>query len=196
MSQKLCTMEALLSDSVGMEFSSSWLPTLVAQRMDVSARDGGVDRAPDQVPFIDSEILWTNATDQTVAVQVQVQRASRSLISSTPNTVVLDDAWTWEIAESPSAPTPFGTNNGVGTRIKTVKSTQSLEFSRIFRDYPGWASFVHVGACDPGDTVHFRYRALFSTPGEWRTAVQPRHEVWARYVRLRMFTRPWVTGVV
>lgn len=196
MSLKVCTAEFLLSDSTGMGFNAAWLPTLVAERMAVSGRDGEVDRAPDQVPFIDSEILWTNTTDDTVHVAVSVHRASRSLLSSSPNTLVIDDAWTSDIGLSPSAPAPAGTANGIGARIKTRRSYQSLIFSRIFRDYADWVSYVEVGAVDPGDTVHFRYRALFSTPGEWRTAVQPRYEAHARYTRLRMWTAPWVSGVI
>jgi hypothetical protein len=196
MSLKVCTAEFMISDSSGMGFASSWLPTLVAERMAVSGRDGEVDRAPDQVPFIDSEILWTNNTDDTVHVMVSVHRASRSILSSSPNTLVLDDAWTSDIGVSPSAPAPAGTSNGVGARIKTRRSYQSLIFSRIFRDYADWLSYVEVGAVDPGETVHFRYRCLFSTPGEWRTAVQPRYEAHARYTRLRMWTAPWTTGVI
>lgn len=179
-----------------MGFTTSWLPTLVTERMAVSGRDGTADRAPDQVPFIDTDILWSNTSTDTVHVVVSVHRASRSLVSSSPNTLVLDDAWTFDIGPSPSAPPPSGTSNGIGTRAKTRRSTQSLAFTRIFRDYPDWVSYVEVGAVDPGMSVHFRYRALFSTPGEWRTAVQPRHEVFARWARLRMFTSPWVTGVI
>lgn len=196
MSLKLCTFEHLLSDSNGMGFTRSWLPTLVAERMAVSGRDGQVDRSPDQIPFIDTEILWTNTTDEPVHATVAVHRASRFLLSSSPNTLVLDDVWSFEIGESPSAPAPGGTSNGIGTRIKTRRSYQSLIFSRIFRDYPDWVSYVEVGAIDPGDSVHFRYRCMFSTPGEWRTAIQPRYEANARWTRLRMFTTPWVNGVV
>lgn len=196
MSLRVCVAEFMISDSTGTGFARSWLPTMVAERMAVSGRDGEVDRAPDQIPFIDTEILWTNTTDETVHVMVSVHRASRFLLTSSPNTLVLDDAWTYDVGLSPSAPAPSGTSNGVGTRVKTRRSYQSLVFSRLFRDYPDWISYVEVGACEPGETVHFRYRCLYSTPGEWRTAVQPRHEANARWARLRMFTAPWTTGVV
>lgn len=196
MSLKVCTAEFMISDSTGTGFAQTWLPTMVSERMAVSGRDGPVDRAPDQVPFIDSEILWTNTGDETVHTMMSVHRASRSLVSSSPNTLVLDDAWTFDIGESPSAPLPFGTSNGVGARVKTRRSYQPLIFTRIFRDFPDWISYVHLGAVDPGDSLHFRYRCLFSTPGEWRTPVQPRHEAAARWARLRLFTAPWVTGVI
>lgn len=196
MSLRVCTAEFMASDSTGLGFARSWLPTMVAERMAVSGRDGTADRAPDQIPFIDTEILWSNTTDDTVHVNVSVHRASRFLLSSSPNTMVLDDAWSFDIGESPSAPTPGGTSNGIGVRVKTRRSTQALAFSRVFRDFTDWVSYVEVGAVDPGDSVHFRYRCLFSTPGEWRTAVQPRHEANARWARLRMFTSPWVDGAI
>lgn len=196
MSLKICTAEFLLSDSSGLGFTQNWLPTMVAERMAVSGRDGVVDRAPDPVPFIESELLWTNTGDSPVHAQMSVHRASRFLLSSSPNTLVLDDCWSFDIGLSPSAPTPTGTSNGVGTRLKTRRSFETLVFGRIFRDFPDWISYVEIGAIDPGDTVHFRYRCNFLTPGEWRTPVQPRHEANARWARLRLFTAPWVTGVI
>lgn len=196
MSLRICTAEFLLSDNRGTGFSQSWLPTVVAERMAVSSKDGAVDRAPDQVPFIESEILWTNSFDETVHVGVSVHRAGRFLLTSSPNTLVLDDAWTFDVGVSPSAALPFGTNSGVGVRCKTRQSFNPLIFSRFFRDFPDSVSYVEVGAVDPGETAHFRYRCLFSTPGEWRAAVQPRYEAAARFTRLRMFIGPWVSGVI
>lgn len=196
MSLKICAAEFMISDSVGTGFSQSFLPTVVATRDAVSGKDGNVDRAPDQVVFIDSEILWTNTYEDPVHVAVSVHRAPRSLVSSSPNTLVLDDAWTFDVGESPNAPVPSGTNSGVGIRFQTRQNAYALVYTRIFRDFPDSVSYVEVGAVDPGQTVHFRYRCLFSTPGGWRTPVQPLHIAQARWARLRMWVAPWMTGSV
>lgn len=196
MTLKVCTAEFVISDYTGTGFSQAWLPLVVADRMATSGKDGNVDRSPDQVPFIDSEILWTNSFTDPVHIAVSVHRAPRSLVTSSPNTLALDDAWTFDVGVSPNAPIPFGTDNGVGIRVSTRQSFRSLVYTRLFRDYPDWLSYVHVGVVDPGSTVHFRYRCLFSTPGGWRTPVQPLHIAQARWARLRMWAAPWTTGVI
>lgn len=196
MSLKICTAEFLISDSNGTSMTQAWLPTVVAERMATSGKDGNVDRAPDQVPFIDSEILWTNSYDDPVHTMISIHRAPRSIVTSTPNTLVLDDAWTWDIGLSPSAPLPFGTNSGVGIRLQTTQSFNPVIYSRFFRDFPDSVSYQDLGAVDPGDSLHFRYRCLFSTPGVWRTPVQPLMIAQARWARLRLWTAPWTTGVI
>lgn len=196
MSLQICSAEFLISDSRSTGFSQAWLPTLQAERMAASGKDGNVDRAPDQVPFIDSEILWTNRYDDTVHTMVSIQRAPRSIVTSSPNTLVLDDAWTSDIAVSPAAPTPFGTNNGVGIRLSSRQSFNPDIYTRFFRDFPDWVSYVELGAVDPGQTVQFRYRCLFSTPGGWHTPVQPLLLASARFTRLRLWSSPWTSGSI
>jgi hypothetical protein len=169
---------------------------MAAERLATSGKDGNVDRAPDQVPFIESEILWTNATDDPMHAMVSILKGPRSIVTSSPNTLVLDDAWTWDIGSSPSAPAPYGTNNGVGARFSTRQSFNPLLYTRFFRDFPDSTSYQDLGAVDPGDTLHFRYRCLFSTPGGWRTPVQPLMIAQARFTRLRLWTAPWTTGSI
>lgn len=197
MSLKICTAENMLSRATGTGFAQSWFPRMVAERMATSTRDGNVDRAPDAIPFIESSILWTNTTDTTQHLSMSVHRASRSLITSTPNLVVIDDAYTYDIGQSPNAPIPAGFDNGVGLRIKGVPSTTPNNvFARIFRETPDWVSTLEIGAIDPGDSIHLRYRANFSTPGEWRPATNPRHEASARWARLRLWAAPWLNGSI
>lgn len=196
MSLKICTSEFMVSDSALTSLSDAWLPTVAAERYATSGKDGDVDRAPDQVPFIDTEILWPNETGDPVHASVSILRAPRSLVTSAPNTLVLDDAWTWDIGVSPSAPTPYGTNSGVGIRYKTRLSYETLLYTRYFRDFSAYVSWQDLGEVDPGETLHFRYRCLFSTPAEWRTAVNPLHQAQARWARIRLWTSPWITGVI
>lgn len=197
MSLRVCTAEFMLSTNRGTGYAETFLPRMVAERMATSGRDGGVDRAPDAIPFIDTDLLWTNNSDDPQHLQMSVHRASRFLVSSNPNTLVVDDAWSFATGPSPTAPAPTGANNGFGSRVKTTRSTAAtVAFGRIFRDHPDWVSYVEIGALDPGETVHFRYRALFSTPGEWRAGTSPRHEMNARWCRLRLWAAPWLNGSI
>lgn len=196
MSLRICSAEFMVSESSGTGFSGAWLPTLAAESFVTSGKDGAVDRSPDQVPFIDAEMLWTNSYDDPVYAMASIGKAPRSIVTSTPNTLVLDDAYSWDIAVSPSAPTPFGANNGSGERVQNSPTTIAVGYLRYFRDFPDAVSYVSLGEVDPGESVHFRYRCLFSTPGNWRAAVQPLFLAYARYARLRLWVSPWTTGSV
>ena len=196
MSLRICSAEFMVSESSGTGFSSAWIPDMVAEAMLTSGKDGTVDRSPDQVPFIDGELLWTNSYDDPVYAMASIGRAPRSITTSTPNMLALDDAWSWDIGPSPSAPTPYGANNGVGERVVAQPTTLAVGYLRYFRDFPDAVSYQSLGAVDPGDSVHFRYRCLFSTPGNWRAAVQPLFLAYARYARLRLWVSPWTSGSV
>lgn len=197
MSLQICTGDYMLSQFSGTGMSQAWLPTMATERMLTSSRDGTVDRAPDQIPFIDGEILWTNPYDWPVHAMVTVHRASRSVLTSNPNTVVLDDVWTYDVAESPAAPLPTGTGAGIGARMQQNRTQQAtLIFARIFLDLPDQITYVDIGEIPVGQSVHFRYRCLFSTPGAWRAPTEPRHEAYARWTRLRLWQAPFLTGSI
>lgn len=197
MSTKICTAENMLSRTSGTGFARSWFPRLVSERMATSVKDGSVDRAPDVVPFIDTSLLWTNSSDSVQHLTVSMHRASRSFVTSTPNTLVIEDGYSFDIGTAPQAPLPSGLDNGTGIRLKGVPSTSANNFfGRFFRDTPDFVSYIELGSIDPGQTVHFRYRALFSTPGEWRAATNPRHEASARWCRLRLWAAPMLDGSV
>lgn len=197
LSLKVCVAEFMLSDTVGTGFAMSWFPTLVAESLVASTKDGTVDNSPDAVTFIDADLTWTNGGDDPVHLMMAVRRASRTLVTSNPNKVVLDDAYSWDIATSPAAPRPTATRNGVGIMAKISPALAStLQFGHLFGDRADWIHYEEIGQCDPGLTLQFRYMCLFSTPGTWRTAITPKHEAWARYVQLRLFAAPMVTGAI
>lgn len=197
MSLRICTAEFMVSTNRGTGMAESWLPRIVAERMVTSGRDGATERAPDQVAFIDTDLLWTNTTGDPQHLYMSVHRASRSLVTSTPNTVTLDDAWSFDVGDSPAAPIPAANDKGFGARIKRNRSTETtVSFCRLFRDIPDWVSNVDIGYIGPDESVHVRYRALYSTPGEWRTGNSARHEMYARWARLRLWASPWVSGSI
>lgn len=193
MSLKICTAEFMVSDAKGFGLSQTWLPRIVAERFVQSTRDGTVARAPDPVPFIDADLAWTNTSTDPQHLTVSVHRASRSLVTSDPNTLVFDDAVSWSVGKSPTAARPAAVDNGIGGRIKRARSTQNLKFSRLFIDRGDWVSYHDIGPVLPEQSIHFRYMCLFSTPGEWRASVQPRYEASARWARLRAFASPMIS---
>lgn len=197
MSLKLCCAEFMVSDSNGTGFANSWLPQPLTEAMLASTKDGTVDDSPDQVPFIDGGLTWENTSDDPIYLFMMIRRASRSLITSDPNKVVLDDAWAWDMGLSPNAAVPYAAYNGIGIWGKMSPSTHPiLQYAHYFADRADWVSYEQIGACQPGWTLQFNYRALFSTPGTWRTAITPKHECWARYAQLRLFGKPYLTGDV
>lgn len=195
MTVKICAAEWMISDTGRLGLAPGWFPRVVAERMTVSGRDGVVDRAPDPVPFIDAEMTWQNTTKSPQHVFVAVHTASRTIITSNPNTLVLDDAVSFDVAVNPKASTPVAVASGVGARLKLNRGNQALTFGRYFADYEDNTMNVHVGKVEPGEAVQFRYRCLFSTPGEWRAALNPRYEAYARWARLRMFASPMITSL-
>lgn len=198
MSLRVCTAEGwMLSNEYGLEFADAWFPRLIAEQFSASAEDGDVDRAPDQLPFIDAEFLWTNTTDTVQHVAVAVHRGPRSFVTTNPNTIAFDDATSWDVADSPSAPRPSMTNNGVGGRVQVTRpSNQTMQFGYLLADRDDGVFYDEIGFVEPEQTLHYRYMGLFSTPGTWRVPENPRYEMYARWVRLRAWASPAVDGVV
>lgn len=193
MSLRICTAEFMVSSASGTGFSTSWFPRLVAERMATSSRDGTTDRAPDGVAFIDTDILWTNTTGDSQHLHASMHRGSRSFVTSNPNHAMLDDAYTFDIGRSPSAPIPSLTDNGFGGGLTVIQVSKpsTTAFARLFRDATDWVSNVELGIVEPDETVHLRYRALFTTPGAWGPE-SSRSEMYARWCRLRLWAAPWV----
>lgn len=197
MSLSICTNEWITSDRVGLRFTEAWFPRLVSEQFVGSVQDGDLDRAPDPLPLITADLLWTNSTGTDQHVHVETQRAPRSLVVSNPNTVVLDDAVSWDVGDSPNAPRPSMTRNGIGARLQLTRPSQStIRFGTTFADRDDGVFMTHIGRVRPDESLHFRYMCLFSTPGAWRTGESPRTEAYARWARLRVFASPMIGGAV
>lgn len=194
MALSVCTLEYLISDYRGVRIADQWFPRVVAERFAASTRDGTVDRAPDQVPFIETDLTWTNRSTASQHVQLSLHRAPRSMVVSNTNTIALDDAVSYAVGANPTAPRPSAARSGVGSRVSmTPPGATPIQYARIFADRDDWVTYEDIGEVPPGQTVHVRYLCLYSTPGPWRTPPQPRHEAYARWARLRLWASPHLT---
>ncbi|WP_280420635.1 DUF7172 family protein [Nocardia carnea] len=193
MSLSICASEAMVSGPAGTGFAGGWMPRIVTERFITSTRDGDVQRAPDPVPFIEGEITWTN-TGAAQHVWLYTHRAPRVVISTNPNMYTLDDALSWDVAVSPNAPAPWGSQDGVGARMQVTPPAQAQILAA--REYRGWDDSIRVdeiGTVLEGETVHVRYAANYTTPGSWRVPAAAGAVVRAFWVRLKLFSAPEVT---
>lgn len=193
MSLRICTTEMMLSTPTGTDLAAAWLPRIAAERYATSSGDGQVGHAPDPVPLIDTDLIWTNTSGAWQNVHLIIHRAPRSIVSGNANTVVLDDALSWDVGPSPNAPLPTAAASGIASRVKTTPASLGSQFhwyARLFADFDDWISIEHLGAVAAGETVQIRYQCVVSTPGEWRTGGRALQEAHARWVRLQLLAAP------
>lgn len=191
MSITICSSDFLFSTPRGTGPADAWMPRIVTERFVPSARDGQVARATDPVPFIEAELSWTNTTGAAQRIWLGTHRAPRQIVAANPNTYALDDAWTWDIGLSPNAAAPYAAEDGIGAKGQgTPWNYNQVHYARMWR---GWDDSVRhdlVGVVEHGNTVHIRYAALFTTPGQWRNPANTMHIVRAFWVRLRLWAVP------
>lgn len=195
MSLVICTSsEWMVSGVNGTDFGDGWMPRIVMERFAASTKDGQVDRAPDPVPFIDTEMSWTNDTGVKQKLFLGTHRAPRTIVAANPNMYVLDDAISWDIAVSPNAPQPYATKNGIGAMGQnTPFALNQVYYGRLFRGWDDGVRFDNLGTITDGQTIHVRYSALFSTPGSWRAPSQALQVVRAYWARLQLWASPEAT---
>lgn len=195
MTEKICTSEYMLGTIDGLGLARTWFPRIVAEAFLESTKDGEIERAPDPVTMIDGDLSWyNNSTDPQVLI-VQVMRAPRSVVAQSPGTVVIHDAWSWAVGQSPSADFPSVIQDTFGGKLQLDRSSvaaEDLHYSRAYYDSDATQAFVNVGQVDPGESLHFRYLAAVQTPGVWTTPSEfdYRWEAHARWARILAFATP------
>lgn len=191
MSLQICTSEWMISNPRGTGLSAAWLPRIVSERFAESVKDGEVSRAPDPVPVIDVDLIWTNNTGAWQNCHLIVERAPRSIVTSNPNTIVLEDGVSWDVGVSPRAAVPISSGDGIGARIKTTPNIlNETIYGRLFVDWDGWCSRYAIGTVADGETVQVRYQCTLTTPGSWRGGSSPLHQAHARWARLFLWAAP------
>ncbi|RJO72966.1 hypothetical protein D5S18_22070 [Nocardia panacis] len=194
MSITICTASWMQSSPTGTGFADAWRPRVVAERFVTSTKDGDVQQAPDPVPFIDAELTWTNTGKTRQRARLGTQRAPRQIVAANPNMYVLNDGISWDVGLSPNAPAPYAGDDGIACRLQiTPFAVNQIYYGRLFRGWPDSLRYDEIGTVLPGQSVHIRYRALYSTPGQWRAPNQALQTVRAYWVRLRLWAEPEAT---
>ncbi|QNL30157.1 hypothetical protein SEA_MARIOKART_30 [Gordonia phage Mariokart] len=204
-SLKICTAEYMLSDTNGVGMRRGWFPRVVAEAFLESTKDGDVSRAPDPVPMITGDLAWFNNSPDPQELAVQVHRAPRSITTTSPNTVVIQDAWTYAVGVSPTADPPTVMQDTTGGRLQLDRAYVAgadLIFGRLFLDTDDSQTLVPIGVVPSMQSMHFRYVASVQTPGTWTTqggdaavgaatgGSEGRHEAQARWTRLLAIASP------
>ncbi|QDF17562.1 hypothetical protein SEA_YAGO84_30 [Gordonia phage Yago84] len=205
MSLKICTAEYMLSDTNGVGMRRGWFPRIVAEAFLGSERDGEIKRAPDPVPMIEGDLTWFNNSPDPQVLAVQVLRAPRTVVTTNPNTVILQDAWTYAVGVSPVADPPTVMQDSTGGRLQLDRAYTpgaDLKFGRLFLDTDDSQTLVHIGVVPSVQSMHFRYLCSVQTPGTWTTQGDSgaagaatgggagRHEAQARWTRLLAIASP------
>lgn len=194
MSLKLCTAEYMISDTNGLGMRRGWFPRVVAEAFLGSTKDGEIQRAPDPVTMIEGDLSWFNNSPDDQLVSVMVKRAPRSITTTNPNTVILHDAWTYDVGESPLADSPSVMQDSTGGRLQIDRASiaaDDLQFGRLFIDADDSQTMVGVGLVPSMQAMHFRYLCAVQTPGTWTTpAENGRFEAQARWARLIALASP------
>lgn len=195
MTVKICTSEYMLGNVKGLGMARSWFPRIVAEAFLESTKDGEMKRAPDPVTLIDGDLSWLNNNRDPQMVFVQVIRAPRSIVAQSPSTVVIHDAWSWAVGESPTADFPSVIQDTFGGRLQFDRpsaASADLKYCRQFYDADSSSAWVAIGQVDPQESLHFRYLAAAQTPGTWTmpSEFDARWEAQARWARLLAFATP------
>lgn len=195
MSLKVCTAEYMISDSNGLAPRRTWLPRVVAEQFLESTKDGEIKLSPDPVTMIDGDLTWYNNSNDRQRIWVMVHRAPRSIIAQNPATVVIHDAWSHQIGDSPSADFPSVIQDTFGGRLQIDRAEvtkEELQFGRFFLDGDDSQVYVDVGVVPGHQSFHFRYLAAVQTPNIWTipTEFEPRWEAYARWTRLVALAAP------
>lgn len=197
MSLKILTSEYMLSDTNGLGPARRWFPRIVDEAFLESTKDGEIQRAPDAVTMIDGELYWYNQSDDPQVTFVQVHRGPRSVVSTSPNTVVIHDSWSYASGVSPTADYPSIVQDTFGGKLKIDRDSvapDDLQYARFFLDGDDSQVWIPTGQVPPRQALHFRYICSVQTPGVWITPsdidADPRYEAQARWTRLRMFAAP------
>lgn len=185
----------MLSDTRGLSPRRTWFPRVVDEAFLTSTKDGTIQRAPDPVTMIDGDIAWTNETGDDQQVSVHILRSSRGIVVSNPSTVILIDAWSWDIGVNPQADFPSVTSDAVGGGLQIDRASvapDSLQFAQVFIDGDNTQAYADVGVVPDGQVLHFRYMCSVQTPGVWTESTDwtPRFEANARYARLSVVAAP------
>lgn len=189
MSFKVSVGDFMVSDVNGTGPGRTWFPRVVDQVFLGSTKDGPIKLSPDPVTMIEGDLTWVNDAAYAQHILMLVHRAPRDIVAQNPATVIIHDAWSWQIAESPSADYPTVTQDTFGGKMQIDRSSvadDKLKYGRYFLQGDDTQTYVDVGEVPSRQAVHFRYVASCQTPGTWTV---PKDEGWQRWEAHARWTR-------
>lgn len=194
-SLKICAAEYCISDTNGFGMRLGFFPRVVAEAFLASTKDGTIERAPDPVTMIDGSLNWFNNTLDDQMVMVNVHKASRSVVTTNPVTVVIHDAWSFDVGVDPQADLPSAVQDAGGGRIQIDRqdvAAADVQYGKFFLDLDDYDEMVPIGLVAQGHSLSFRYQAQVQTPGTWTlaSAFQPDFEATANWTRLQALAWP------
>lgn len=192
---RVCTAEYMLTTPGAVGMRRNWFPRIVSERFLTATRDGAIKHCPDPVTTIEGDLTWFNNSPDDQDMFVQVLRAPRTVVSQSPGTVVIHDAWSWAVGVDPAADYPSVMQDTMGGRLQYDRPetiAADLKYGRFFFDYDSHQTWVPIGVVPSMQTLHFRYLAAVQTPGVWTTPseFEPMWEAHARWARLLAFATP------
>lgn len=195
MAVKVCVDASMISTVSGMGMRRNWLPRPVAEVFLESVKDGEAARAPDPVTMIEGDLSYFNNSGDAQHLRVEVWRAPRSMVTQSPGTVVMHDAWSWSVGASPAADYPSVVQDSFGGRAQVDRpevEADKLAYGRLFLDCDSSQTSVPIGVLAPRESLHFRYLCAIQTPGTWTTPseFEPRWEAKAQWARLLAYAAP------
>lgn len=195
MTVRICTSEFMLGTVDGLGMARHFYPRIVTEAFLESTKDGEIKRSPDPVTMIDGDLSWYNNTADDQIVTVQIIRAPRSIVAQSPSTVVIHDAWSFAVGESPTADFPSVIQDCFGGKMQIDRPSavaEDLAYGRLFLDCDTSQAWQHVGLVKAKQSLHFRYLAACQTPGVWTapTEFDARWEAHANWTRLLCIASP------
>ncbi|KAB7761174.1 DUF7172 family protein [Mycolicibacterium mucogenicum] len=195
MSLKLCVGPHMLSTVAGTAPARTYYPQVIKETFLGSTKDGEIERSPDPVTMISGDLPVTNSTKWPLWVRVLIHRAPRSIVSTNPVTVIINDAYSWAVGVSPQAEYPSVGLDQFGGKLMLDRAStgpDDLKYGRYFLDCDDSQSYVTIGELPPGESLHFRYLAAVQTPGVWTKPSdgQPMYSASAYWTRLTALAVP------
>lgn len=179
---------------------------LVVENKQSSTGDGPIaNNANPGIPgkiLIDQRAHWVNDFGLTVQVQVQIQRARRTLYCSAPNYLFIREAYTWLTGSDSSgpitAPTPDIASNwqtewGGGIDVGINGNPAKPNYGQWRLSTPESALFLPLITLNAGQSIDVRFRANACNPYQWWTNAPTQvTEIYAFSNTIRMVAYPGV----
>lgn len=190
-----------LTTTVGglLQMTKYSVPRLVQDVMVKSSADGKFTAPQITLPgvlMMNQQISWKNDSPLPASLLISVTRSTRNWVTSNPNAIQIRDRWTRTVDRAPDMPVVTSISNGrtgsaidLGTNsvAEPNKGRQWLWMGT--HDSDEW----YPQLIEPNSVFNLWYQCYYWTPPPWSDNANqnvPRHEVYSRWTRLRLWAFP------